>query len=200
MGLGAIALVQESNVLIEDCTFEHCDRLAPAGGHGKIIDLYGCRNVVIRNCRFLDQDGGMCVLLWGGTQDVTITGCTFANIMRKERDRDGNGPYGADDGAVYLNQGFNGEPITQRIEVSGNTFTNCKGMGVYMDGPNASSPAGATFCREVLIKENSFVDTRVGVLLWGEKCVVFDNRFVRVGMPYGTIRPGAGNVVDGTAR
>ncbi|MFA4945760.1 MAG: right-handed parallel beta-helix repeat-containing protein [Lentisphaeria bacterium] len=196
-GLGALDLIQESNVLIEDCTFTGCDRLAPLSGNGqwvtgKVISLWGCRNVVIRNCTFRDQRGGRCVVFWGGTTDANITGCVMQGLGLGEPNR-------ADDGAVYLNECFPGEPITERILIQGNRIDYPNGIGVYADGPGAGSALGSRFCERVTIKNNVIAADR-GILLWAKNSAASGNDLSACRQPYGVVYAGGGNVIDGVKK
>lgn len=195
---GGIALTRESNFLIENVVFEDCDYDSNLSFNGqwresKVLDLWGCKNGTIRNCIFRHQQGGRSIVVWGGCENIVISGCLIEDIGRGEPNR-------ADDGAIYVDKSFTkyGEPPTRGVTILNNVIRGYhKGIGVYVDGPNGDpNVTGTSFCREVRVINND-IDARVGVLMWAQQSIAGGNKFSKTTTPYGAVLQGAGNVIDG---
>ncbi len=197
LGLGAIRAILEENLVVADCSFTQCDRLAP-GGRGKIVDLWRCTRPTVRGCSFDNMRGGYQVLLWGGTCDALISGNTFTRVCLEERDLDGPGPLGGDAGAVYIQWPEPKDPHeqpTRRVLIEDNEFRGIPANAVYIDGPLGPYVKGR-FAEEITVRRNRIADCTQGILVRGGHCVVRDNTFTNVKVPIPWETRGAGNDVQ----
>ncbi|MDY2789512.1 MAG: right-handed parallel beta-helix repeat-containing protein [Lachnospiraceae bacterium] len=133
------ALLHGERITLEDLTFEDC----MAGTH--IIDLGGCKNVVIRDCTFtgahiapkewqyreaiqLDSalykgmpywDSALVTIAYDGLacEQITIDGCRFSK---------GNGTHAMNAIGTHTAYGFFNHDIT----ITGNTFSDCESYAI----------------------------------------------------------------------